>query len=99
MKATYTIPQISMMIAPVAKQYGVKRIYLFGSYATNSASVKSDIDIRIDKGKIKSLFTLSDFMLSVEDQLKIPVDIVTTESLDKSFLERIAPDEVLLYEE
>lgn len=99
METTYTIDQIRSIVAPIAKQFGVEKVYLFGSYATNSAAATSDIDLRIDKGKIMSLLTLSDFMLSLEDQLKLPIDIVTTESLDESFLELIAKDEVLIYEE
>lgn len=53
METTYTIDQIRRLVAPIAKQYGVEKVYLFGSYATNSAT----------------------------------------------FLERIAKDEVLIYEE
>lgn len=34
----YTIDQIRRLVAPIAKQYGVERVYLFGSYATNTAT-------------------------------------------------------------
>ena len=33
----------------------------------------------------------------VEDALKLPVDLVTSDSSDKSFLDMIKKDEVLLY--
>ena len=99
METTYTIDQIRRLVAPIAKHYGVEKVYLFGSYATNSATVTSDIDLRIDKGKIKGLFTLSAFMQEIENILNKSVDIVTTDSLDTTFLEQIAKDEVLIYEE
>ena len=41
----YTIDQIKEKIVPVAKQYDLSKIYLFGSYARGEADGKSNIDI------------------------------------------------------
>ena len=75
----------------------MERVSVFGSYAKGLASAHSDVDLNIEKGALCSLFQLCDFRLAVEDALKRPVDLVTTESSDRSFLARIAKDEVLLY--
>ncbi len=99
MRTIYTITQLREILGAFAEEYGVERVYLFGSYADGCATEESDIDIRIDKGKIRTLFTLSDFMLNLEDKLKVPVDVVTTDSLDPAFLEEISKNEVLIYEE
>lgn len=40
-----TIEQIKQDAETVGEEYGVKRIYLFGSYAKNAATAKSDIDL------------------------------------------------------
>lgn len=93
----YTIEELQNLIAPIAKAHGVKRISLFGSYSRGTAGQNSDVDLLIEKGSTMSLFQLSGLRLSLEDALKIPVDIVTTESSDKEFLHNIARDEVLLY--
>lgn len=98
MGAVYSISQLQQMIAPVAKRFGVRRIYAFGSYARNEATSKSDLDIRIEKGAIRSLFELADFRLTLEETLAIPVDVVTTDIRDKMFLKGISKDEVLLYD-
>ena len=99
MAEIYTLNQLSALVSPVAKQFGVKRVYAFGSYGRNEATAKSDLDLRIDAGKIRSLFELADFRLTLEEQLAMPVDVVTSDIDDTRFLNAISPDEVLLYAE
>ena len=93
----YTIDELKSIITPIAAEHGVDSVSLFGSYSKGSATDQSDVDLKISKGKIKSLFQLSGFRLAVEDALKLPVDVVTETSSDKAFLNMIAKDEVLLY--
>ncbi len=93
----YTIEEIKRIITPIAIEYGVASVSLFGSYSTGTASADSDVDLKIEKGTLRSLFQLSGFRLAMEDALHLPVDLVTSESSDKDFLDLIAKDEVLLY--
>ena len=86
-------------IIPIAKQYGLKRIYLFGSYAKGTANENSDIDLLIEKGKSLSLLMLSGFRQDVEDRLNLSVDVVTTSGIAKDFKNEIEGTEVLIYEE
>ncbi len=95
--APYTIPDIRSIVSPIAQQHGVKSVSLFGSYSKGSADENSDIDLKIEKGALRSLFQINSFRLAVEDALSVPVDIVTSESSDKDFLNAIRKDEVLLY--
>ena len=97
MSALYTIEELRHIITPIAKQYGVKSVSLFGSYSKGIADANSDVDLKIEKGHLKSLFQLCGFRLAVEDALNLPVDLVTTESSDQDFLSLIADEEVLLY--
>ena len=41
----YSIQEIQQRIAPIAKQYGLKAVFLFGSYARGEAREDSDIDL------------------------------------------------------
>lgn len=93
----YTIDEIRSIITPIAKEHGVASVSLFGSYSKGTASAGSDVDLKIEKGLLRSLFQLSGFRLAVEDALKVPVDLVTSESSDRGFLAQIEKDEVLLY--
>lgn len=97
MPDVYTIQQLRELVTPVAKRFGVKRIFIFGSYARQQATSSSDLDIRIEKGDICTLFELADFRLTLEEALSIPVDVVTSDIADKRFLEHITSEEILLY--
>lgn len=93
----YTIDEIRQRITPIAKEYGIKRMYLFGSYARGEATEISDMDFRIDGGNIRSYFVLGGLYNELSDALGKSVDIVTTESLNNEFKDSIANEEVLLY--
>ncbi len=95
----YSIDDIKTVLTPIAKKYGVKRIYLFGSYARGKDSGDSDIDLRVDKGSLKGLFALCGLYTEIKDSLDIDVDILTTGSLEDSFLKSIRDEEILLYEQ
>lgn len=95
----YTIEEIRKIVSETAKQYGVERVTLFGSYARGEARFDSDIDLRIDKGRLRGLFQLSGFHLELEEKLRTSVDVIVTDSLDYKFLERISREEILLYEQ
>ena len=51
MQGKYTVDEIKNIVTPIAKEYGIDSLYLFGSYSRGSANDKSDIDLHIDKGK------------------------------------------------
>ena len=95
--SAFTLHEIQEVVSRLAKQYGAKRVYLFGSYARGDMTDSSDIDLRIDKGDIRG-FQLAGFLLDLEDTLGVPVDLIPTTSLDQRFLDAIRDDEVLLYE-
>ena len=93
----YSIDELRQIIAPIAREHGVESVSLFGSYSKGMASSGSDVDLIIEKGRLHSLFQLSGFRLAVEDALKLPVDLVTSEASDHVFLDMISRDEVSLY--
>lgn len=93
-----TMKEIKDAVGEVAARYGVARVLLFGSYAQGTAMPESDIDLRIDKGRLRGLLQLSGFRIDLEERLRAKVDVLTTESLDDSFLSNIKNQEVLLYE-
>ncbi|MCI8993210.1 MAG: nucleotidyltransferase [Eubacterium sp.] len=93
------INEIQKAVAPIAYSYGVKRIYLFGSYAKGTANEKSDIDLLVEKGKPMSLLKLSGMRQMVQEALELPVDLITTAGAGEDFRKEIAGTEILLYEE
>ncbi len=93
------IEEIQKTVAPIAYSYGVKRLYLFGSYAKGTANEKSDVDLLVEKGKPMSLLKLSGMRQMVQDALHLPVDLITTTGMGEDFRKEIAGTEILLYEE
>ena len=55
------------------------------------------MDLKIEKGQLRTLFQISGFRLAIEDALQYSVDLVTSEASDPAFLKMIEKDEVLLY--
>ena len=80
----YSIGELKRIISPIAEQHGVKSVSLFGSYSKGTATAGSDVDLKIEKGKLRSLFQLR--------------DRITSESSDIEFLDMIKKEEVLLYQ-
>lgn len=95
----YTIEEIREKTVPVAMAYGISKMSLFGSYARGEARDDSDVDLYIEKGRLKSLIQYFSFIHDLEHKLGCHVDVVTTGIEDKDFLEHIFKEGVLLYEE
>ncbi len=96
----YTTDEIKRIVEPVAREYGVGRLSLFGSYARGEAGPGSDIDIRlIDGGNIRGWFKLAGFNRELEEHLGVKVDIIDCNPSAREFLEGIANDEVIIYEQ
>ncbi len=95
--ALHMIPEIRQIVSDLARQYGVQRVYLFGSYARGDMTSDSDIDLRIDKGAIRGL-AFARLLGDLEDALDTSVDLISTAGVDAEFLKEIQRDEVLLYE-
>ena len=100
-KPKYTVDEIRQRVAPVARRYGVKHVFLFGSYARDEARAKSDVDLLIDdpENKIKGLFALGGLYCDLEEALGAKIDLFTTDALSEKFSNRIRKEEVLLYAE
>jgi len=93
----YTIDEIRSMAAPIARQYGVAAMYLFGSYARGEATAQSDLDFRIERGRIRSLFELSALYNDLAEKFQKKLDLLTSQNIEPEFLAAIQPEEVLLY--
>lgn len=95
----YTIDDIRNKTVPIAKEFGISRMSLFGSYARGEATDDSDVDLYIDRGKLSNLLQYFAFVDELENALHCHVDVVTTGIEDKQFVSAIMQEGVLLYED
>lgn len=81
----YSIHEIQQRIAPVVKQYGVKAVFLFGSYARGEARKDSDIDLLVDTSgtNLRSLLSLGALYCDLEAALQKPIDLITLSALEQ----------------
>ncbi|MBQ9026151.1 MAG: nucleotidyltransferase domain-containing protein [Methanobrevibacter sp.] len=94
----YTIEEIRKIVIPIAKEYGVAKISLFGSYAKENATNDSDIDFIIDKGDLVGIQYFS-LLHDLENVFHCKIDLITTGFSNKEFLNNIQKEEILLYEQ
>jgi predicted nucleotidyltransferase len=97
-KRILSVDEIRKSVIPICQRYGVSLAYLFGSYSRNEATEDSDVDIRIEKGRLRGLFALSGFRLDIVEALQKEVDVVSQRPDTQEFLDNLKRDEVLLYE-
>lgn len=81
----YSIEELKQAVSAAAKRYNldtakpakIDSISLFGSYAEGRANSASDVDLLVSfDSAVVSLFTLADVLSSMEDALKVSVDLV-----------------------
>ena len=82
----YTIDDLRRIIAPIAEQYRLRAVYVFGSYARGEANADSDIDLLVDLTgtNIRSLFALGSVYCDLESALGKSIDLIPVSSLEQT---------------
>lgn len=93
-----TVSLIKQNASEIAKNYGLAKLYLFGSYAKGTATAKSDIDFLFEKGSPISLVGVSSMLQDFKEKFGTEIDLVSTDSLEKDFLDDVNSSKVLIYE-
>lgn len=104
----FTLEELKTKISPIAKKYGLREVYLFGSYARNEATDDSDVDIMIDRAgsNIRGLFDMGGLYDDLRRSIGKEIDLVTTQTLEQSstrqrtplFVENLYSERVKIYE-
>jgi len=101
-----TIEEIQKEVIPVAKNYNIPTVYLFGSYARGNATTESDIDlaVKLQGSSIETLLDLSSFKVDLEEALNCNVDVSEIKEMEKLkgiqtiFAEDFKQERILLYD-
>jgi predicted nucleotidyltransferase len=93
----YSIGELTAIIRGVVSNYPVTKAILVGSYAKNTPSEASDVDLVLDGDDLSEAYW--DILFALEDRLSVPVDVLTMRGLDGSILkESVLEGGVTLYE-
>ena len=93
----FTINEIKEKAIPIAKNYGISELSLFGSYSRNEQNENSDVDFFIKNGDLRGYFAYFNFVNDLEKIFNCHVDVVMDGIEDKEFLNRIDRDTKVLY--
>ena len=88
----YTIEQLQERIVPVAEKYGLRSVWVYGSYARNEATDDSDVDFLIDKtGSSVRGWIIGGVYEDLCDSVGKKVDLLTVGSLDENRRQEMYP--------
>ena len=92
-----SIEELVSIVKPIAEEYGVSKVYIFGSVARGDDNEDSDYDFCIEKGKIRGLIKLAGFFQDLRDSVGHEIYLVTTTALEPEFLRTVMTEGVLIY--
>ncbi len=93
-----TIDEIRHIVKPIAEEYGMKKVFLFGSRARGDYRPDSDYDFLIVAPSDCTLFTLGGFFTDLKEALGSEIDVVCKNGLHKDFADTISKDVRVVYE-
>lgn len=96
----YTIEEIKKMLEELLKDKPVYKVILFGSYAKQKATKKSDVDLIIDTNSELKGFALLKLICQIKEKLQKEIDgFEKYEIIENSLIEKeIKETGVVVYE-
>jgi hypothetical protein len=103
----YSLEDLKTLVKPIAEEYGIEMVYLFGSYARGDADDKSDVDLLIRGFSSNKPWAYPRMFVDMEEAISKKVDIVSVEALNatpndtryiKRFKYNLKKERVLIYE-
>ena len=91
-----SINEIQRIVRPLAEKYHISEVYIFGSYARNEATAKSDIDFLVFGGKEFKLTSIFAFAEELRRAIDEDIDVfeINEVNTDSSFYQTIMKEKV-----
>lgn len=96
-----SLDEIKKIATSICKEFGVDRLYIFGSTARGSGTISSDIDFLVEfkNPNYKPAKRFFGLLHQLEDSLNCKVDLLTIGGLKNPFFKkRVLDDKVIIYE-
>lgn len=96
----YTIDELKSILHEILKNFAVKKAILFGSYAKNTPTSKSDIDLVIDSDEKLLNIYFYGLLEDLVQKLQKNIDLFEISEIQKNsrIYEDIQKDGIIVYE-
>lgn len=94
----YSFEELCKIVGAIAAEYGILRVYLFGSRARGDNRPDSDYDFCIVAPEGMGLFKMGGFYGKLEEALGTEVDVISEKAMSEDFSREVRRDGRLLYE-
>jgi uncharacterized protein len=76
------------------KRFKVETVDIFGSYARQEQTEKSDLDVLVTYSEVVSLFTIIDLKKYLRRKLRLKVDVISKEYLNTHIKDQVLKEAV-----
>lgn len=89
--------ELFQKIALMLKDYGAKKVAVFGSYVRGEESQDSDIDVIVEFSERKSLLEFVRIERELSEELGVKVDLLTEKSISPYLIENVKKEMRVIY--
>jgi len=89
---------VKEIIISILVKHGIKRILVFGSYARNEATPKSDLDLIVDFPEGTSLLDHIGIEIELSEALNMKIDLLSRNGINPYFKDDVLEEAIVIYE-
>ena len=95
-----TTSEIQKIVEPIVKNFPVRQVILFGSYARQEAHEYSDVDLIVDSDGVLDGISFFTIVGDISKQLPVKSDVFEMQEIDKSsnFYLSVEREGVIIYD-
>jgi len=90
--------EIKEKIISILVKHGIKRILVFGSYARNEATPKSDLDLIVDFPEGTSLLDHIGIEIELSEALNMKIDLLSRNGISPYIKDHVLKEAIVIYE-
>lgn len=85
-------------IISILIKHGIKRILVFGSYARNEATSKSDLDLIVEFPEGTSLLDHIGIEIELSEALNMKIDLLSRNGISPYIIDNVLKEAIVIYE-
>ena len=90
--------EIKEKIISILVKHGIKRILVFGSYARNETTPKSDLDLIVDFPEGTSLLDHIGIEIELSEALNMKIDLLSRNGISPYIKDHVLKEAIVIYE-